>query len=111
MSDHCDYTASTDPALQPFCDKDGNVVTLTPDQCGAIFKALDIWLRVAEPDSKNDFLRTAVNEARRGLGVVNMKSCLMARILYDGKAPLVDPPPVVHAAPDYSVETAYQAKH
>lgn len=31
------------------------------------------------------------------------KSCLMGRMLYDGLPPLTDPPPLVMAAPDYSV--------
>jgi hypothetical protein len=104
MTREPDYRASDDPALQPYRDKDGNVVTLTPDQCGAIFRAMDIWLAVADPEARNDFLRRAVTRARQELSAINTKSCLMARILYDGKAPLVDPPPTVHAAPDYSVE-------
>jgi hypothetical protein len=100
-----DYRVSDDPAWQPFTDSTtGEVVTLTPSHCNAIFRALDVWLKVAPEGPQNEFLRAAVLEAQHGLRIINMKSCLMARLLYDGKAPLVDAPPTVAAAPDYRVE-------
>ena len=99
-----DYRASDDPGLQPYRDKDGKVVTLNPDQCSAILHALGIWLKVAPDIPSNAFLRQAVLEARRGNGIITMKSCLMARLLHDGRPPLVDAPPVVYSAPNYRVE-------
>lgn len=100
-----DYRASEDPEWQPYRDpKTGEVVTLTPQQCTAIFRALDIWLKVAPEGPQNQFIREAVEQARPALMRINAKSCLMARLLYDGKPPLVDAPPTYGAAPNYSLE-------
>lgn len=94
-----DYRASADPKLQPFRDPiTGEVVTLTPSHCNAIRQALEVYKQVAQPPVFD------VGAAIGILSFLNAKSCLMARLLYDGRPPLVDAPPLVMAAPDYSLE-------
>lgn len=103
-----DYSVSDDPAWQPYRDPDtGEVVTLTPAQCAAVQHALQVYERVINIElakGTNPNPAFSVEAAYRVYTVT--KSCLMGRLLYDGKAPLVDAPPVVMAAPDYSVEVS-----
>lgn len=98
-----DYRVSDNPSWQPHRNRAGEVVTITEDQCFAIYKALGIWLEVAPNTPGNAYIRQGVEEARSGFWKI-YKSCLLGRLLYEGKAPLIDAPPTVYSAPDYSVE-------
>jgi len=77
----------------PYKDKDGKAVTITWDHIYAIWHAFRIWQEVYKkekgeyPDMKN-----AANW---------QKSCLLRRLLVDGKPPLPEPPPVYMGAPAY----------
>lgn len=97
-----DYRVSEDPNWQPWTRNDGTVVTLTPEHCDAIAQALAVYRRVCEKEGKPPTFD--VDAAIGILSFLRVKSCLMGRLLYDGKPPLVDAPPLVMAAPDYSLE-------
>lgn len=101
-----DYRVSDDPNWQPYRDpQTGDVVILTEVQCQAIWKALSVYWQVvhAEVDKHSNpnpaFDIDVIAQIRTA-----SKSCLLGRLLYEGKAPLVDAPPTSGAAPDYSVE-------
>lgn len=101
-----DYRISDNPAWQPYRDPTtGEIVTLTPAQCAAVRHAFSVYSAVIQTEiAKGSNPNPAFDPAGvYGLSTVT-KSCLMGRLLHDGKAPLVDAPPVAHAAPDYSVE-------
>lgn len=97
-----DYRASDDPNWQPWTTNDGQVVTLLPEHCDAIYQALVVYKRVCEKERSQPTFD--VDAAIGIVSILRSKSCLMGRLLYDGKAPLVDAPPLVMAAPDYSLE-------
>ncbi len=81
-------------------DRQGNPVTITPEQCAAIQHAARVWLEVARAEGY--VAAPAIEAAVRAVNLaVVQKSCLMGRMLYDGKPPLDTAPPVVNAAPAY----------
>lgn len=81
-------------------DRDGNPVTITPQQCEAIRHALRVWADVVRHE--NYYLADHIAELSQHAWDANlMKSCLMGRMLYQGRPPLDEKPPVVHAAPAY----------
>lgn len=104
-----DYRPSERPDWQPYKDKDGNVVTITPDQCAAIFHAARVYESVIKYEQKlaldgeRDRLCNPAFNVRGAIEASQLitKSCLMGRLLYDGLPPLADAPPVLHAAPQY----------
>lgn len=77
-----------DPASDPT-----PVPVLTPEQGERLWKALDTWQRVAA-EAGNPVQFSAVNIR---------KSCLLGRLLYEGKPPLPKPPPCAYSAPWYSL--------
>lgn len=101
-----DYRASDRPDWQPYRDpRTGEVVTVTPEQCAAVIHALNVYLRVEPNNPENVYVREAVQALTQNyFWRIHHKSCLLGRLLCEGKPPLVDAPPVRHAAPDYSVE-------
>ncbi len=81
-------------------DRNGNPVTITPEQCAAIQHAARVWLSVARAEGYR--AASAIEAAVRAVDLAAVqKSCLMGRMLYDGKPPLDKAPPVVNAAPAY----------
>lgn len=81
-------------------DKDGNPVTITPEQCAAISHALNVWESVAKAENYEGL--PGITRLRQAFyGAVVSKSCLMGRMLYEGRAPLNEKPPVLAAAPAY----------
>lgn len=96
-----DFRASDNPDWQPWRDAEGNVVTFTQDHCNALMRALYIYQSVVGRHGGQAF---DVDEAITIMHFIRAKSCLMGRLLYEGKPPLVDAPPTVMAAPDYSLE-------
>lgn len=95
-----DFRVSDNPDWQPYSEN-GEVVTLEPKHCRAIHHALRVYARVQEKEGSPCFDYQALSGL---LAFMSAKSCLMGRLLYDGKAPLVDAPPTSWAAPDYSLE-------
>lgn len=81
-------------------DEHGKPVTITPKQCAAIQHAARTWLQVAEAEDYRAAPQIRALVEAFNLAVVQ-KSCLMGRMLYDGKPPLPEAPPVVNAAPAY----------
>lgn len=77
----------------PLKDTNGDSVTITWDQVRAINHALMVWREVYRKE-KGDY--PDLNN------VANLwKSCLLGRMLVEGKPPLENAPPVVCAAPAY----------
>ncbi len=77
----------------PLKDSDRNPITITWEQVRAINHALVIWQQVYRKEKGKD---PDLNN------VANMwKSCLLGRILVEGKPPLENPPPVICSAPAY----------
>lgn len=102
-----DYRVSDNPAWQPYRDPDtGEVVTLSTAQCAAVRHAIAVVAAVVRAEEIKGRKQSPAFHADVVLaaGATSGKSCLLGRLLYDGKPPLVDAPPVVFAAPDYSVE-------
>lgn len=98
------------PTLDVYRDEDGNAVTITPEQCfalmqgdpslltgdqaKAVLRALYVWATIRtkhSPTSSPPMLAYAAL----------VKSCLLGRLLYDGRPPMAEPPPVHYAAPSY----------
>lgn len=75
-------------------DADGNSITITHEQGAAIWHAIGVW---AQTFFEAQGSWPTFNEANL------MKSCLLGRMLYEGKPPLKVPPPTNHAAPWYSL--------
>ncbi len=84
------------PEYQVAVDPDtGEPITLTWEQIGAVQRAFAIWSHVVLAETgKSPDMSNAANW---------MKSCLLGRILTEGKGPLADPPPTSMAAPWYSL--------
>lgn len=81
-------------------DKDGNPITITPEQCAMLQHTLRVWLDVARMESYSSV--PAIEALMQAFyGAIISKSCLMGRMLYDGKAPFDDAPPTYFAAPIY----------
>jgi hypothetical protein len=75
-------------------------VTITEEQCSAIKHAARVWVKIAEKENYSAL--ADVKKVSDALNSVTLfKSCLMGRMLYQGKAPLKDKPPVVNGAPAY----------
>lgn len=86
---------TVDPTwLPPYCDESGKPVTLTADQIHAVWRAVQIWQRVYF-DAKGEHLEFTQANLQ--------KSCLLGRLLRDGKPPLPNPPPLAYSAPWYSL--------
>lgn len=85
-------------------DREGNAVTITPNQCAAIRHALTVYGEVCEAGGQGVF------DSQTVLGILhfmNAKSALMGRMLYDGRPPLDLPPPTtVMAAPAWHLYDA-----
>jgi 2-hydroxychromene-2-carboxylate isomerase len=81
-------------------DAEGNPVTITEEQCAAIQHAVRVWAEVAEAEGYYHApgIRALVEAFNR---TVMQKSCLMGRMLYHGKRPYDEAPPVQYAAPAY----------
>ena len=81
------------PEMQPFRNLQGEVVTITLDQVYAIWKAFDIWRRVYEAELGHaPDLNNPANW---------MKSCLLWRLLGEGKPPTAARPPLDHSVPQW----------
>lgn len=81
-------------------DKDGNPVTITEEQCAAIRHAARTWAKVTRDSGYS--AAGWIEELSDMLNGANVsKSCLLNRMLYQGKDPLDDPPPTVMSAPAY----------
>jgi hypothetical protein len=96
VSGHVDAVANLPhPArFDVYRDRKGEPVTITEDQFHAIWHAVSVW--------------EAANEREhRTQGQVHLvdlrKSCLLGRMLFDGKAPFDDPPPLAYSAPWYAL--------
>lgn len=69
------------------------VPIITQEQGDRIWEAIHTWQRVAREAGKPvEFTLPNV-----------MKSCLLGRMLYEGKPPLPKPPPLAYSAPWYSL--------
>lgn len=92
-------------------DYEGAPVTLTVEHCRAIRQAASVWLNVVRTQHKladegkgprPAGTLKAVEEVVQALHSPALaKSCLMGRMLYEGKPPLPEPPPLVFSAPAY----------
>ena len=80
-----DYRASIRPEWQPYRDPEGNVVTFTPEQCAAIWHALDVYRSVIRAEHKKG-TRGAPAAPLEALdeAFLMVKSCLLGRLLHDG---------------------------
>lgn len=79
---------------------DSHPVTITPEQCEAIKHAAKVWVKIAEKENYS-----ALEDVKRVSDALNSvtlyKSCLMGRMLYAGRSPLPEKPPLVNSAPAY----------
>jgi hypothetical protein len=87
-------------------DKAGNPITVTEEQCAAIRHAGQVWLDVVQTEHERGIkVATPVEAVSKVVEALNsatfMKSCLMGRMLYQGRDPLPEAPPVIHSAPAY----------
>jgi hypothetical protein len=81
-------------------DADGNPVTITPEQCAAVQHAVRVWAEVA--DAEDYYHAPGIRALIEAFNRTTMqKSCLMGRMLYDGKPPYDEAPPTYGAAPAY----------
>jgi hypothetical protein len=78
----------------------GEAVTVTDEQCAAIRRAARVWLEVCEAEGYRevDAVRAVVDAL---IGPTLLKSCLMGRMLYEGKPPTEERPPTMGSAPAY----------
>lgn len=82
---------------EPLKDDDGNVVTVTPLQCQAIWRALRIVSSVRESEGYPPLKVHQVGHLLESPDI--HKSRLLGRILYEGKPPHLNKPPEVIAGP------------
>lgn len=82
------------PEWDVYRDKDGKPVTLTWEQVKAVWHAWHIWMQVVYKEHPEwpDYCNNPINME---------KSCLLGRMLIDGRPPLPEAPPLVMAAPAY----------
>lgn len=72
--------------------------TITPEQCHAIRVAFEDWIKVCQDEGYDPHVD--VQAVRQAFAMIS-KSCLMGRMLYQGRDPLEEKPPVKYAAPQY----------
>jgi hypothetical protein len=79
----------------PYSEKDGDVITISWAQVWAVQRAFSVWQSVVLKE-KGEYpdMSNAANW---------QKSCLLARLLVNGKPPLPHPPPTFDAAPWYGL--------
>lgn len=81
-------------------DTDGNPVTLTYEQCAAVLHAFGIVEDVRRVEGHRPLFADRSGEGVSWHAEI-AKSCLLGRMLHDGKPPLAEKPPTIHAAPAY----------
>lgn len=86
-------------------DAEGNAVTITEEQCVAIRHAVRTWAAVVAQEKQGaeyGITPELAQEISNSFNSVYIsKSCLMGRMLYQGRPPLDEAPPVEYAAPAY----------
>ncbi len=95
------------PKYDVYRDGKGFPVTITEEQGAAILHALRVWYVVRKeagywdrnPSALDDLLKSA--EFGNPYTAQITKSCLLARMLYEGRPPMAEPPPVEYSAPAY----------
>lgn len=82
-------------------ERDGQVVTLTGDQVFAVQRAFFAWSQVVDREQADRDPKDRQNNMANPANW--QKSCLLGRMLMDGKPPLPVPPPRAYSAPWYSL--------
>lgn len=84
------------PFAVPYRNRDGEVVTITPEQFYAIWHALGVWSRMCEDEGSE--------QAEPAYWPTNArKSRALGRLLIDGKSLFADKPPSLFGAADYEL--------
>lgn len=88
------------PDWELITDENGNPITINWDQSYAIWRAIDIWRKVAIEFGGEHYEYLKDSPPR----LVDMeKSCLLGRMTMEGKPPLPEPPPTCFSAPWYNL--------